>query len=85
MEELIAVTDVRHVRDFVLWLRFNDGAAGEVDLAGHLHGRVFEPLADPRFFAQVRVDPELQTIAWPNRVDLAPEFLYELWRSRAAA
>lgn len=85
MDELIAVTEVRHVRDHVLWLRFSDGNAGEVDLAGRLHGRVFEPLADVHYFAQVRVDPELQTIAWPNGADLAPEFLYELWRSRAAA
>ena len=69
MDELIAVTDVRHVRDF----------------PEHLNGRVFEPLADPRFFAQVRVDPELQTLARPNGADLAPKFLYELWRSRAAA
>lgn len=85
MDELIAITDVRHVRDFVLWLRFSDGAAGDVDLAGHLHGSVFEPVQDIRFFAQVRVDRELHTIAWPNGADLAPEFLHELWQSREAA
>ena len=68
MDELIAVTDVRHVRDFALWLRFSDRAAGEVDLAGHLHGRVFEPLADPRFFSQVRVDPNCR----PSRGQTGP-------------
>lgn len=37
---------------------------------------MFAPLSDPAFFAQVRVDPESGTIAWPNGVDFAPEPLY---------
>lgn len=42
---------------------------------------VFTPLHDPGYFAQVRVDPEVGAISWPNGADLAPEVLYE----RAAA
>ena len=38
---------------------------------------VLEPLSDPQYFAQVRVDFEAGTIAWPNGEDLAPEPLYE--------
>ena len=38
-----------YVRDFVIWLRFSDGAEGEVDLAGELAGPVFEPLRDPSY------------------------------------
>jgi hypothetical protein len=38
---------------------------------------VLEPLSDPAFFAQVRVDPEAATIVWPNGIDMAPEPLYE--------
>jgi len=38
---------------------------------------VFEPLRDPIYFAQVRVDPEAGTIVWPNGLDMAPEPLYE--------
>ena len=46
----------------------------------------FEPLADQAFFAQVRVDPELGTIVWPNGVDMAPEPLHaEARRNRQAA
>ena len=78
MEELLSVIEVRHVRDYVLWLRFSDGLVGEVDLRGRLRARVFEPLAEIAQFSQVRVDPEIQTIAWPNGADLAPEFLAEL-------
>ena len=68
-----------------LWLRFGDGAEGEVDLAAHLVGPVFLPLRDPALFAAVRLDPELRTIVWPNGADLAPEFLHSLLGSDVAA
>jgi hypothetical protein len=73
----VDVTEVRHVRDFVLWLQFEDGTAGEVDLAEELTGPVFEPLKDPAYFTRVRVNRDTGTIEWPNGADFAPEFLYE--------
>jgi len=74
--ELFDVIDVRHVQDHVVWLRFEDGSEGEVDLRSSLRGPVFEPLHDIEYFKQVRVDPELGTITWPNGADIAPETLY---------
>ena len=29
---ILHVREARHVRGYVLWLRFNDGAEGEIDL-----------------------------------------------------
>jgi hypothetical protein len=66
-----------YVRDYVIWLRFNDGAEGEIDLESELEGEVFGPLRDKRLFCQFRVDPELGTIVWEDGADFAPEFLYE--------
>jgi Protein of unknown function (DUF2442) len=37
---------------------------------------VFEPLRDATCFAQVRVDPQLGTMVWPNGADLDPDVLY---------
>ena len=74
---ILHVEEARYVRDFVVWLRFNDGAEGEVDLKDELFGEVFEPLQDVAAFRQFRFDPELNTIAWSNGADLAPEFLHE--------
>jgi uncharacterized protein DUF2442 len=74
---ILHVCEVRYVRDFVVWLRFNDGAEGEVDLQDELHGEVFEPLRDVTEFRKLRLDPELDTIAWDNGADFAPEFLHE--------
>jgi hypothetical protein len=52
-------------------------SSGIVDLGPHLSFRgVFEPLKDPAYFAQVRVDPELGSVVWPNGADLDPDVLY---------
>jgi hypothetical protein len=69
------VTEAKYLRDYVIWLRFNDGAEGEVDLEAELEGEVFGPLRDLEQFKKFRVDPELDTVVWDNGADLAPEFL----------
>ena len=80
---MIRLLEVRVVTGHTVWLRFSDGTEGRVDLSGELQGPIFEPLRDPGYFSQLRVDPELDTIVWPNGADFAPEFLYE--RARLAA
>ena len=75
---MLHITEVEHLRDKVVRVAFDDGLAGEVDLEGRLNGPVFEPLRDDAYFAKAYVDPELETIAWPNGADLAPEFVRDL-------
>ena len=58
-----------------LYIKFNNGDAGEVDLSSELDGPIFEPLKDPVVFASVRL--EGGTVAWPNGADIAPEYLAE--------
>jgi len=74
---ILHVIEARHERDYVIHLKFNDGAEGFVDLADQLHGEMFAPLKDMEKFRSFRVDPELDTIVWNNGADLAPEFLYD--------
>lgn len=74
---ILHVIDVKYVRDYVIWVKFNDGIDGEVDLSADLEGEVFGPLKDKALFKTVKVDPILQTIVWDNGADLAPEFLYD--------
>ena len=77
MEKLVPVLDADVIADHVLRVTFGDGLVGDVDFTGrHWHG-MSEPLADPAFFAQARLDPEIRTVAWPNGYDIAPETLYE--------
>lgn len=74
---ILHVTEARYERDYVVYLKFNDGAEGFVDLAEELYGEMFEPLKDVPLFKSVRLDPELGTIVWANGADLAPEFLHD--------
>ena len=72
------VNRVNHITAYQLRVEFSDGTAKTVDLAGELHGEVFEPLKDPDLFRQVAVNPETRTIEWPNGADFAPEYLFEI-------
>jgi hypothetical protein len=82
---MLHVTAVRPLGGTRLWLRFDDGQEGEIELAPELEGAVFVPLRDPAVFAQVAIDPDTRTIAWPNGADFAPEFLASLLAQRTAA
>lgn len=72
------VAEVKSLPNFCLWVRFLDGTSGTVDLSHELWGPMFEPLANPEVFDQAMVDPELETVVWPNGADLAPEYLYHM-------
>ncbi|MBM4144429.1 MAG: DUF2442 domain-containing protein [Lentisphaerae bacterium] len=71
------VVDASYRHDYVIRVRFADGAEGNVDLRAELHGEVFEPLLDIRVFQDFAIHPDFHTLCWPNGADLAPEFLYE--------
>lgn len=75
------ITAAEVVSHGVLRLTFADGASGEVEVLGRMHGPVFEQARTPECFAKVMVDPESGTIAWPGGADLAPDTLYERIRS----
>ncbi len=69
------IVDARYVAGFTIWLRFDDGLQGEVDLARELQGSIFQPLHDMEYFRRFELHPELRTLVWPNGADFAPEFL----------
>jgi Protein of unknown function (DUF2442) len=72
----VRVTSVEVLDHYGLRLGSSDGSSRDVDLTGELRGPVFEPLADPDFFQQVRVDDDLGTVVWPHGADLDPLVLH---------
>jgi hypothetical protein len=78
MEKLVHVIDVQCLGGHRLRLGFDDGSSGEVDFSGESWTGVFAPLAEPQYFARVRLDEELGTIVWPNGADIAPETLHRM-------
>ena len=72
-----AVVGVAVVRPHVMRLLFDDGVIRDVAyVPGEAQGSLLQPLDDPAYFAQVRVDAEARTVVWPNGLDLAPEVLH---------
>lgn len=71
------ITAVETLEGYQLRLRFEDGATGVVNIMElvPLTG-IFAPLTERDYFLQVRVDPDLGTICWPNGADLDPDVLY---------
>jgi hypothetical protein len=72
------VESVKYLEAYRLQLTFSNQAIRDVDLAEELYGEIFEPLKDTTVFKQVFLNPETNTIEWPNGADFAPEFLYDL-------
>jgi hypothetical protein len=75
---LIDVIEVKPLDDKNLELSFADGLKAVVNMEQVIQtfDGVFAPLKDPEFFRQVRVDPEIGTIVWPNGADVCPDVLY---------
>lgn len=73
---MVAVTAVEPLADYTLRVTFDDGSERVVDLTDDLWGPMGEPLRDPAYFRQVRVDAELRTVVWPNGFDLDPDVLH---------
>ena len=69
------VEHAKYIDNYKIWLSFNDGSQGEIDLASELYGEIFEPLKDVTFFKSFTL--EGHTLSWENGADFAPEFLRE--------
>jgi hypothetical protein len=84
-QPLAQVTGVAVIGDYRLRLLFDDGTVGDVSFADREWKGVFEPLRDPAVFAEVYVDTQFGTLAWPNGLDMAPEPLYDAARRNPIA
>jgi hypothetical protein len=69
---------------YVLRLRFNDTTEQVIDFTPVLAGDLYAPLKDLTVFNQVRIDPEVCTVVWPNGADFDPETLHD-WPRYAEA
>jgi hypothetical protein len=74
---MLEVTKARYEQGYKIWIEFNDGTSGIIDLSDVLWGPIFEPLKDIKLFKRFFISDILHTIAWENDADLAPEYLYE--------
>ena len=73
---MLKIIAVRPLPSFKIWVKFQDGVEGQVDLSGLVGKGVFSKWKEPGFFESVFIDKESHTVAWPGGIDLSPESLY---------
>jgi hypothetical protein len=69
---------------YTVRIQFDDGSEQLIDFQSVLAGELFGPLRDLAVFNQVRLDPEVQTLVWPNGADFDPATLHD-WPMHAPA
>ena len=67
--------EVRALEPYRIWLRYDDGVEGEVDLSDTAGKGVFVAWEDPAFFADVNVG-SYGEIAWRDDLDICADALY---------
>ena len=78
MAECISVQEARYLNDYRIWLRFNTGESGEVDLRTLIFKfPAAASLREKSEFAKFYLD-EWPTLAWECGFDVDPEYLYTL-------
>lgn len=81
---IFRVRDFRIVGPHTLYVSFDDGSDRIIDFGPVLGGELFGPLQDLKVFNQVRIDPEVYTLVWPNGADFDPATLHD-WPVHADA
>ena len=65
------------VSAYTLRVRFDDGVEQTVDFRPILAGKLYGPLRELEVFNRVRIDPEVETLVWPNGADFDPATLHD--------
>lgn len=58
-------------------VRFDDDTEQTINFEPVLGGELYRPLRDLSLFNQVRIDPEVNTLVWPNGADFDPATLHD--------
>lgn len=71
------VQAVEIVAPYTLHVRFDDDTWQMINFQPVLAGELYGPLRDLALFNQVRIDPEVHTLIWPNGADFDPATLHD--------
>ncbi len=88
--ECISIEEARYVKEYQIFLKFNTGETGEVDLRDLVYKYpIAEPLRNPETFSHFYLD-SWPTLVWDCGFDVDPESLYfmatgkSLWDTKAS-
>ncbi len=69
------ITKVKVLPEYRLYVVFEDGVSGTLDLAENVGKGVFAAWRDPRFFEHVAIGSAGELV-WGDKIDLCPDALY---------
>ncbi|MDT5123197.1 MAG: hypothetical protein QOC96_2679 [Acidobacteriota bacterium] len=72
------------VSPYTLRIQFDDETSQIINFQPVLAGEMFGPLRELSLFNQVRLDPEVHTLVWPNGADFDPATLHD-WPAQEEA
>jgi len=84
VHEIHRVVSFQKVAPFTLRIHFDDGTSQVIDFRSVLKGQLYGPLQESALFDQVRIDPEVHTLVWPNGADFDPAILHN-WSESSPA
>lgn len=70
------IVEVKPLPGFRIWIKFQNGLEGIVNLSDLTGKGVFAKWNESGFFDSVFVDTESHTVSWPGGIDLCPDSLY---------
>jgi hypothetical protein len=80
------VVEVKALKKHHLFLRFENGISGIVDIADIIPFEgIFAPLKDSRYFSKVKINSDIGTICWENGADISPCYLYSQIKAHSHA
>ena len=72
---MVRPIEVRLLTGFRIWIEFDDGKCGEIDLSDVAGQGIFRAWDEPGAFEKVRITSH-RSIAWNDEVELCPDSLY---------
>lgn len=62
---MLHIKSVKPVSDYKIWIAFDDGTEGQVDLHGRLDGPILRHLKTKKFFPKLQLIPSLRLWCGP--------------------
>lgn len=73
---MIKIIEAHALDSCRLYVKFSDGAEGEVDLSALVVQGVFAAWRDPAFFDRVQIGSSGRSLDWGEQIDLSADSLY---------
>ena len=79
------ITECRAESNYTLWIRFDDGLEGSVNLGDLVLTESYQGISDELTFSRVAIDPVSNAVTWAGGIKLDPEVLYRDLASKTLA